>query len=143
MTQLNAFVARSFDSHDEQRIRPVLDFLGTFQKAGFFCETADAAEVESVSKKVRRMIDERGVFIGFFTKRHPAYAFSSKISGAWQVLFGKTKPQSWSAPAWVLQESGYALCGEKKMILLKEIGVEVPGLQGPAVPINPRTWQIR
>ncbi|MFZ0978122.1 MAG: tetratricopeptide repeat protein, partial [Candidatus Acidiferrales bacterium] len=130
MTQLNAFVARSFDSHDEQRIRPVLDFLGTFQKAGFFCETADAAEVESVSKKVRRMIDERGVFIGFFTKRHPAYAFSSKISGAWQVLFGKTKPQSWSAPAWVLQESGYALCGEKKMILLKEIGVEVPGLQG-------------
>ena len=139
MTQLNAFVARSFDSHDEQRIRPVLDFLGTFQKAGFFCETADAAEVESVSKKVRRMIDERSVFIGFFTKRHPAYAFSSKISGARQVLFGNTKPQSWSAPAWVLQESGYALCGGKKLILLKEIGVEVPGLQGDLeyVPFDP------
>jgi hypothetical protein len=69
MTQLNAFIARSFDHRDEQRIRPVLDFLDTFQKAGFFCETAEAAEVESVSKKVRRMIDEKDVFYWFF---HPA-----------------------------------------------------------------------
>ena len=139
MAQLNAFVARSFDSHDEQRIRPVLAFLETFQKAGFFCQTAEAAEVESVSKKVRKMIDEREVFIGFFTRRDPAYIFNSKIQGAWQVLCGKTEPESWSAPDWVLQESGYALRGEKKLILLKETGVKVPGLQGDLeyVPFDP------
>ena len=50
MTQLNAFVARSFDPGDERRIRPVLDFLETFRKVGFFCESAEAAEVESVQE---------------------------------------------------------------------------------------------
>jgi hypothetical protein len=69
MNQLNAFIARSFDQQDELRIRPLLDFLGMFQKAGFFCQTAEAAEVESVSEKVRRMIDDNQVFIGFLTKR--------------------------------------------------------------------------
>jgi hypothetical protein len=36
MTQLNAFVARSFAPQDEKRIQRVLDFLDTFRKAGFF-----------------------------------------------------------------------------------------------------------
>ena len=102
MTQLNAFIARSFDPVDEQRIRPVLDFLTTFQKAGFFCETAEAAEVESVSMKVRRMIDERDVFIGFFTRRNPVYGSVPRIRGAVEAFLGKTKAQSWTAPAWVL-----------------------------------------
>lgn len=130
MKELNAFVARSFAAEDEKRIPPILDFLDTFRKVGFFWETAEPAEVESVSAKVRRMIDEKEVFIAFFTRRNPIYKFASKIRGAAQVLFGNTKPQAWSAPAWVLQESGYALRGEREVILLREVGVEVPGLQG-------------
>src|SRR5258708_33042801 len=130
MTQLNAFVARSFAAQDERRIRPVLDFLDTFRKAGFFWETAEPPEVESVSAKVRRMIDEKQVFIGFFTKRYPVYRFESKYRGALQILLGNVKPNIWSAPAWVLQESGYALRGGKQLILLREPGVEVFGLQG-------------
>src|SRR5580704_3091042 len=130
MAQLNAFIARSFAQQDELRIRPLLDFLGTFQKAGFFCETAEAAEVESVSKKVRRMIDERDVFIGFFTRRNPVFEPKSKIKAAFEALLGKKKAQSWTAPPWVLQESGYALRGNRKLILLKETGVELSGLQG-------------
>jgi tetratricopeptide (TPR) repeat protein len=129
MTQLNAFVARSFDPQDEERIRPVLEFLETFRDAGFFCESADRAEVESVSKKVRGMIDERQVFIGFFTRRYPVYNFSSRIH-ALRLLFGNVSPQIWSAPAWVLQESGYALRSNKELILLREPSVEVFGLQG-------------
>jgi tetratricopeptide (TPR) repeat protein len=130
MTQLNAFVARSFAAQDEGRIRPILDFLDTFRRAGFFWETAEPAEVESVSAKVRRMIDEREIFIGFFTKRYPVYRFESKFRGAFQILFGNVKPNIWSAPAWVLQESGYALRGGKQLILLREPEVEVFGLQG-------------
>jgi tetratricopeptide (TPR) repeat protein len=130
MTQLNAFVARSFAPQDEGRIRPVLQFLDTFRGVGFFWETAEAAEVMSVSEKVRRMIDEKDVFIGFFTRRYPVYTFSPGLRGAFQVAFGKLSPRAWSAPAWVLQESGYALRGKKKLILLREPEVEVFGLQG-------------
>jgi len=129
MPQLNAFIARSFAPQDEDRIRPVLEFLDTFRKLGFFCESADAAEVESVSKKVRDMIEEKQVFIGFFTRKHPVYAISSKFRAARQILLGTIQPQVWSAPAWVLQESGYALRGGKDLILLREVGVEVFGLQ--------------
>lgn len=65
MPLLSAFVARSFAATDEQRIRPVLNFLESFKKVGFLWESAEPAEVESVSAKVQRMIDERDVFIGF------------------------------------------------------------------------------
>src|SRR6266852_1301957 len=139
MTQLNAFVARSFAAQDEGRIQPVLDFLDTFREAGFFWETAEPPEVESVSAKVRRMIDEKEVYIGFFTKRYPVYRFESRYRGALQLLFGNTKPSIWSAPAWVLQESGYALRGGKQLILLREPEVEVFGLQGDLeyIPFDP------
>lgn len=142
MTQLNAFIAHSFDPQDERRIEPVLNFLGTFRKAGFICETAEASEVQSVSKKVRSMIDERDVFIGFLTARYPAYDFKSRIKDGCRLLLGRLKPNVWSAPAWVIQESGYALKGGKDLILLKEPRVDLPGLQGdleyiPYDPDNP------
>jgi lipopolysaccharide biosynthesis regulator YciM len=127
---LTAFVARSFDPGDEQRIQPILNFLDTFRKAGFIWESADAAEVESVSKKVRDMIDRKDLFIGFFTRRHPVYSLSPRTNGILQSLFGKLQPQMWSAPPWVLQESGYAIGASKKLLLLREQGVEIPGLQG-------------
>src|SRR6266571_2168178 len=135
MAQLNAFIARSFDPQDEERLKPILDFLETFRKVGFICETAEQAEVESVSKKVQRMIGEKDVLIGFFTKRYPVYhldlrKFESRIQVAFELLLGRTKPKIWSAPPWVLQESGYALRAEKDLILLRERGVEIFGLQG-------------
>jgi tetratricopeptide (TPR) repeat protein len=85
------------------------------------------------------MIDEREVFIGFFTKRYPVYKFESKYQGALQILLKRAKPSIWSAPAWVLQESGYALRGGKQLILLREPGVEVFGLQGDLeyIPFDP------
>jgi hypothetical protein len=139
---LTAFVARSFDPADEGRIRPIRDFLDTFRKAGFLCEEAEAAEVESVSVKVRKMIDEKDVFVGFFTRRFPIYKFNSRLVNAVSLACGKLQPQKWSAPPWVLQESGYAISSGKKLILLRENGVEIPGLQGdleyvPFDPTNP------
>src|SRR5438876_9147894 len=75
---ITAFVARSFDARDEERIRPILNFLDTFRKAGFLCEEAPA-EVESVSAKVRKMIDAKDAFVGFFTKKYPVYSFRSNL----------------------------------------------------------------
>lgn len=139
---LTAFVARSFDPADEERIRPIRNFLDTFRKAGFLCEEAEAAEVESVSVKVRKMIDEKDVFVGFFTRRFPIYKFDSRLANAISLVCGRLQPQKWSAPPWVLQESGYAISSRKKLILLRENGVEIPGLQGdleyvPFDPANP------
>jgi hypothetical protein len=140
MTQLNAFVARSFAPQDEARIRPVLNFLETLRDVGFICQTAEGAEVESVSQKVRRMIDEANVFIGFFTKRYPVITLGSRFTDAWRLLRGRIQPDRWSAPAWVLQESGYALHGRKDLILLREPDVEVFGLQGDLeyIPFDPQ-----
>src|SRR5471030_2933830 len=119
---------RSFSQKDEIRLRPTLDFLSTFEKAGFFCQSAEPAEVEAVSHKVRRIIEESDVFIGFFTKRHPVFEAQSRF-GIIKNIFKQASPSAWSAPPWVLQESGYALAQKKKLILLREVGVEIPGLQ--------------
>jgi tetratricopeptide (TPR) repeat protein len=131
MPQLTAFIARSFLPDDERRLKQVLSFLGTFEKMGFICKHAEAAEVQSVSAKVRELIDRSDVFIGIFTRRYPVYNLPPGIRGAWQAVRG-IEPSLWSASAWVLQESGYALqkLGPKKLILLREPGVEVFGLQG-------------
>ena len=138
MPKLTAFIARSFSRDDDVRLRPTLEFLGTFEKAGFFCQSAEPAEVESVSHKVRRIIEESDVFIGFFTKRHPIFEARNGF-GNLKSFFKQEIPSAWSAPPWVLQESGYALARERKVILLREIGVEIPGLQGDLeyIPFNP------
>lgn len=130
MVQLNAFVARSFAGQDEPRIRPILNFLDTFKNAGFVWDSAEPAEVESVSRKVQRLIDEKEVFIGFFTRKYPIHSFSRGFGAVWLALRGRLKPSAWTAPSWVLQESGYALSAQKKLILLREEDVEVPALQG-------------
>jgi tetratricopeptide (TPR) repeat protein len=130
MAQLTAFVARSFDPTVEHKIQPFLKFLSTYKKAGFFWESAEPAEVESVSRKVQRLIKEKDVFIGFFTKRYPVYGFPSKLTGALNVLLGSAKPQTWSTVPWVLQESGYAIAANRHLIFLREEGVEIPSLQG-------------
>ena len=145
MPQLTAFVARSFIPEDERRLESILHFLGTFEKMGFICRHAEAAEVQSVSAKVRGLIDESDVFIGIFTKRHPVYSPPIGLSAAWNILRGiQPTAKSWSAPAWVLQESGYALkrLGPTRLTLLRESDVEIPGLQGdleyvPFVPERP------
>ncbi len=53
---------------------------------------------------------------------------------------GKLTPAAWSAPPWVLQESGYALKGNKALVLFRETDVEIPGLQGDLeyIPFDPR-----
>jgi tetratricopeptide (TPR) repeat protein len=137
---ITAFVARSFDRTDEERIRPILNFLETFRKAGFLWEEAEAAEVESVSVKVRKMIDAKDAFVGFFTKKYPVYQFGSNFRNAISLARGRLRPEKWSAPAWVLQESGYAISARKKLILLREDDVDIPGLQGDLeyIPFDPR-----
>jgi hypothetical protein len=118
-----AFVARSFADADVDKIRPLLDMLQTFEKLGFICQSAEPAEPELVSHKVQRLIRDCDVFIGFFTKKYPIYEESDG-------KFERSEPVKWTAPAWVLQESGCAVASGKKLMFFREVGVELPSLQG-------------
>lgn len=129
MDKLAAFVAHSFNPEDECKVEPILKFLDSLRGVGFVWQTAERAEVESVSKKVRRIIDDCDVFVGNFTARHPSYSIKGGIADAWKVLRGRLAPVIWTAPSWIVQESGYALKGCKDLILFREPEVEVPGLQ--------------
>jgi predicted Zn-dependent protease len=135
-----AFVARSFDRADEAKIDPIIKFLDSFNKLGFITQSAEQSEVESVSVKVRSLIDKSEVFVGIFTKRHPVYRLQGRFVTALAALRGKLSPSAWSAPPWVLQESGYALKGNKALILFREADVEIPALQGDLeyIPYDPR-----
>src|SRR5713101_3299339 len=141
MTQkIVAFVARSFDPADDAKIEPIIRFLDSYRNLGFIPDSAEQSEVESVSVKVRTQIDESDVLVGIFTKRHPIYRFQGRVATAIDALTRKLAPWAWSAPPWVLQESGYALKGKKSLILFREIDVEIPGLQGDLeyIPYDPR-----
>jgi len=135
-----AFVAKSFAEADEAKIAPIIKFLESFNKLGFILQDAEASEVESVSAKVRSLIDASDVLIGIFTRRHPVYRFRGRWANAISIIKGSLKPSTWSAPPWVLQESGYALKGNKPLILFRETDVEIPGLQGDLeyIPYDPQ-----
>jgi len=84
-----AFVARSFDRADEAKIDPIIKLLDSFKPLGFIPQSADRAEVESVSEKVRSMIDKSDVLVGIFTQRHPVYRFNGRWKDAWGALWGQ------------------------------------------------------
>ena len=127
---IKAFIARSFADADSKKLQPLLSYLSTFDNVGFHCVDAEGAEVDSISEKVRRKIDDCDVLIGIFTRRHPIYAQSNRTRNFVSRLINSDQPTSWTTPPWVLQESGYALRGDRKLILLREEGVETFGLQG-------------
>lgn len=80
------------------------------------------------------------MLVGILTRRHPIYRFNGRWSTATALLRGRLKPHNWSAPPWVLQESGYALKGNKQLILFCEADVEIPGLQADLeyIPYDPQ-----
>lgn len=115
---IDAFIARSFAEEDEARLAPLLEYLNTFEKLGFVCSSAKPAEPMEISEKIQKLIRESPVFIGIFTRKYPIPSGDS------------AEPQRWTAPSWVLQESGYALGLGKKLVFFVEPGVELPQLQG-------------
>ncbi len=126
MRVTKAFVARSFNPDDDEKVRPIEELLSSFAPLGLVWETAERAEIEAVSRKVQQKIDDCDVFVCIFTRRHPIFSGTEERPQPDNVL----EPTAWTGPPWLFQESGYALKGGKKTILLYETGVEMPLLQG-------------
>jgi hypothetical protein len=126
LSELRVFIAKSFADSDKPKVAPIEHFLSSFAKLGVHCETGEAAEAELISVKVRERIDQASVFVGIVSRRNPI-ATRSGFAGLKETFFqGWSR---WSAPPWVLQEIGYALKGDKTIILFKEDGIDIGGLQ--------------
>jgi hypothetical protein len=139
MKTLTAFVAKSFQPTDRPKTERVEQFLSRFKRLGFDWKSAEPGEVESVSAKVQRLIDDSDVFVGILTKRKPIRPQGNRIQQAFKILRESAADTRWSAPPWVLQESGYAIKANKHLILFVEIGVDIGELQGDQeyIPFDP------
>lgn len=129
MRAITAFIGRSFAQGDQIKIQPLLAQLDVFAPLGFTYRSAEPAEAEQVSVKVRRIIDDCDVFVGIFTKRHPVFEPGIRLLDRLNFALRPTA-KIWTPPAWVVQEFGYALKGKKELILFVEPEVEMPALQG-------------
>ena len=105
------FVGKSFSASDERVNKCVERLLSAL---GLTVSTGEKPTAGTVSKKVRTRIDRCDVFVGIFTRR-------DKIEGK----------DEWTTSTWVVDEKAYALAGNRKLVLLREIGVtSIGGLQG-------------
>jgi len=130
MRTLTAFVAHSFAPEDQLKIRPILAQLDAFHEMGFVWKSGEPAEADRVSEKIRRRILDAQVFIGILTRKHPVFNLTNTFKSAWELVTNKLQPARWTPPAWVIQESGFALGLERKVILFVEPNLDFPALQG-------------
>lgn len=105
------FVGQSFATGDQVPNSLVQRFLAA---SGIEVITGERPSAGSVSAKVRRRIESCDLFVGIFTRRQ-------RIA----------RKQEWTTSTWVVDEKAYALAKEKKLVLIKEVGVQsIGGLQG-------------
>lgn len=108
---LTAFVGQSFSKNDKD----VNDFVfRVLDSIGVKVVTGEQPKADSISEKVKRLIDEQQVFVGIFACR-------DKLANK----------KEWTTSAWVIDEKAYALGRQKRLILLREKGVgSIGGIQG-------------
>jgi hypothetical protein len=105
------FVGQSFDPNDADVNNCICD---TFSALGLAVATGDRPRANRISDKVKRLIEQQSIFAGIFTRR-------DKIA----------RKQEWTTSVWVIDEKAYAVGLQKRLILLKEQGVNsIGGIQG-------------
>jgi hypothetical protein len=109
--QPTIFVGQSFSDEDRHVNEPISSLLKAHE---FTVITGERPRAESVSKKVRDAIESSHYFLGIFTRR-------DRIR----------RRNEWTTSAWVIDEKAYAFAQRKKLILVKETGVQsIGGIQG-------------
>lgn len=106
-----AFVGHSFDPSDTPLVGSL---ISTLEALGIAVLTGEKPKADTISEKVKGRIESQYLFVGIFTRR--------------DKLVGK---DAWNTSPWVIDEKAYAYGRNKKLILLKEAGVEsIGGIQG-------------
>jgi hypothetical protein len=106
-----AFVGHSFLPGDKR----VADcMIRSLEAIGLSVVTGEQPKADRISDKVKRLIDEQQLFVGVFTRR-------DKIA----------RKKEWTTTPWVVDEKAYAVGKGKRLILVKEEGIEsIGGIQG-------------
>jgi hypothetical protein len=106
-----AFVGHSFADRDREVVQSVIE---TLTALGIAVVTGERPKADRISEKVKSLIEAQDIFVGIFTRR-------DKIA----------RRREWTTSVWVVDEKAYAYARSKKLILIKEDGVEsIGGIQG-------------
>jgi tetratricopeptide (TPR) repeat protein len=129
-----AFVAKSFLPEDSEVVAEIENFLKQFEQRGLRCIDASQGKEGSLSAKVADRLDDAQAFIGILTRRHHVLRPKSVTRKALSIIQRLTSPLEWATSSWTLQESGFAVAREFKLILIVEDGVsDIGQLHGDPV----------
>ncbi|MBL7177103.1 MAG: tetratricopeptide repeat protein [Desulfobacteraceae bacterium] len=141
MEKINAFVGHSFIDEDKNVVEAFTSYFDSLKGAlPFDWDHAEKAEPIALSEKVREKMEGKNLFIGIFTKKD-CRVIPDKLKNVpiAKKKYASEADFSWGVSDWIIQESGYALAKDMKLLFLveKDIG-ELAGLQGDLeyVPFN-------
>ena len=115
---MKAFIGHSFDDKDIEIVKEIKEHI---ESLNVKCETGEKPQHGLVSEKIKKRIINNDIFVGIFTCDK-------------KILLENRKPSKedfYVTSNWVIQESGFAIAENKKLIFLVEKGIyKFPELQG-------------
>ena len=135
MTEINAFVGHSFLDKDEILVRKFLNYFDQVKGIvpGFSWENAQEAEPDVLFEKVKRLFADKHLFIGICTRNEVALPYDALTAYWWnknKLATNKVHVEHKTSD-WIIQEIGFALARDLRVILFVEEGVRSPGgMQG-------------
>jgi len=115
---VKAFIGHSFDDKDIEIVKKIKEHI---ESLNVKCETGEKPQYGLVSEKIKKRIINNDIFVGIFTCDK-------------KILLENREPSKedfYTTSNWVIQESGFAVAENKKLIFLVENGIyKFPGLQG-------------
>jgi len=133
MEKIRAFVGHSFNDKDKSVVETFTKYFDSLKGAlSFEWDHAEEAEPKELSEKVREKMEGKNLFIGIFTKMD-CRVIQDKLNTfpMTKKKFASEADFAWGVSDWIIQESGYALAKDMKLLFLveKDIG-KLAGLQG-------------
>lgn len=115
---MKAFIGHSFDDKDIEIVNKIKEHI---ESLNVKCETGEKPQHGLVSEKIKKRIINNDIFVGIFTCDK-------------KILLENREPSKedfYVTSNWVIQESGFAIAENKKLIFLVENGIyKFPELQG-------------
>lgn len=116
----------AFLEEDKKVWHDLRDILDSLKTMGFEYEDGKEGQIRPISEKVRELILRHEIYIGVLTKRYPIWELPSSWHGRWMYPLGSYTPKKWTTSEWVIEEVGFAIGKDRKILLLIEKDVNFP-----------------